>query len=68
MNQRIIIKVATDGSTQVRTEGFTGNRCRLASAFIERALGSQQSEQLTADYFKSCSVAQPNQLKHGESE
>ena len=44
MNQRIVINVATDGSTEVRTEGFSGSSCRQASEFLERALGSKQSE------------------------
>ena len=66
MSQRIIIKVAADGSTEVRTEGFTGTQCRQASEFIEKALGSRQSEQLTSEFFKSTAANQHTQSQQGE--
>ena len=68
MSQRIIIKVATDGSTQVSTEGFAGSSCQQASQFIERALGSRQSEQLTQDYFKTGIEAGNNILEQGQGQ
>ncbi len=64
--KRIIIKVSTDGSTQVSTEGFIGNSCRQASELMERALGLRQSEQLTADYYKTTSSTESNELRQGE--
>jgi hypothetical protein len=66
LSQRIIIKVAADGSTQVSTEGFVGSGCQKASQFIERALGSRQSEQLTQDYCKTGIEAGNNTLEQGE--
>jgi hypothetical protein len=68
MSKRIVIKVATDGSTQVRTEGFVGRSCRQASEFIERALGSRQSESLTSEYFNTSSTTEANQLHQGEGQ
>ena len=65
MSQRIVIKVAPNGQTEVRTEGFTGSSCQRASQFIERALGSKQTEQLTQDYFKTSIDAANQQLKQG---
>ena len=54
--------------TEVSTEGFAGSSCQKASQFIERALGSRQSEQLTADYYKTASATEANQLKQGEGQ
>jgi len=68
LSQRIVIKIALDGSTEVRTEGFAGGQCRQASQFIERALGSRQSEQLTQDFYKSSIEAATNTLQQGESQ
>jgi len=39
MSPTIEIIVAPNGRSQVQTKGFTGNSCRLASGFIEQALG-----------------------------
>lgn len=66
MSGRIVIHVATNGETKVQTEGFTGTSCQAASRFIERALGSVTSEQLTQDYFQSSIEAGQSQLQQGE--
>jgi hypothetical protein len=68
LNPRIIIKVAKDGSTEVRTEGFVGNSCRQASELIERALGTRQSESLTSEYFNTTSTNETKQLHQGEGQ
>ena len=65
MSQRIVIKVAPNGETEVRTEGFTGSSCQKASQFIERALGQKQTEQLTQDYFKTSIDSGNQQLNQG---
>ena len=67
MSQRIIITVAKDGATEVRTEGFAGNGCIKASQFIERALGTKSTEQLTSEYFQS-SVSQSPQVTQGNKQ
>ena len=66
MSQKIIIKVAPTGETEVRTEGFVGNSCQKASQFIERALGSKQTEQLTQDFYMSSTESASNTLNQGE--
>ena len=53
MNRRIEITVAKDGSTKVETKGFFGSACRLASQFIEHALGKATDEQLTSEFYES---------------
>jgi hypothetical protein len=68
LSQRIIIKVSPNGETEVRTEGFAGSTCQKASSFIERALGSRQSEQLTQDYYKASTEAGTSELNQGESQ
>lgn len=65
MNQRIIVRVATDGNTEVRTEGFAGGSCRQASELIERALGDQKSEQLTQEFYMTSTDAGTNTLQSG---
>ena len=48
--RNIEIIVAPSGETKVETKGFAGEECREASKFVERALGRQTSEQLTAEF------------------
>ena len=50
MSQTIEIIVSPTGETQVETKGFSGSECRDASRFIEEALGTQVSEQFTAEF------------------
>ena len=50
MTQVIEVIVSPQGQTRVETKGFTGASCRLASRFLEEALGSRLSEQLTAEF------------------
>ncbi len=52
-NRTIEIIVKTDGQTVVETKGFTGTSCQDASRFIEQALGTRESEQLTAEFHQS---------------
>jgi hypothetical protein len=51
----IEIVVAPDGSSRIETRGYTGPECRLASAFLEKSLGRQSSEQLTAAFHQVAS-------------
>jgi len=68
LSQRIVIKVAPNGATEVRTEGFSGNSCQKASQFIERALGSRKSEQLTQDFYSASTNAGTHTLNQGEGQ
>jgi len=43
----IEISFVTKGQTKVETRGFTGGECRVASRFIEQALGQGTDEKLT---------------------
>jgi hypothetical protein len=52
----IDVIVAPDGSSRVQTNGFTGSQCKEASRFLEQALGTIQSEQLTADFYHTQST------------
>jgi len=51
MSQILEVIVSADGSTRVETRGFSGSQCRLASQFLEAALGSRLSETLTEAYY-----------------
>lgn len=50
MNKIIEIIVSPTGETRVETKGFTGNSCREASRFLERALGTRTAEHFTAEF------------------
>lgn len=52
-NRTIEIIVSPDGKTRVETKGFAGSECREASRFVERALGIQVDEQLTAEFYQT---------------
>jgi len=52
----IDVIVAPDGSSRVQTNGFTGSQCKEASRFLEQALGTVQSEQLTGDFYRTQST------------
>ena len=65
MSRTIEIIVAPNGQSQVQTKGFTGSSCRLASGFIEQALGQRTSEQMTAEFYQQVSQPQPHHLKGG---
>lgn len=58
MTKTIEIIVAPDGSLRLQTRGFEGSACKLASEFLERALGAKQTEQLTADYYTTPTAAE----------
>ena len=57
-SRTIEITVKPDGSTSLETKGFAGNGCRAASEFLERALGSRASEQLTTEFHQSVVATQ----------
>ena len=48
----IEITVSPKGETTVQTKGFTGSECRLASQFVEEALGQRTAEQLTSEFYQ----------------
>ena len=64
MKRVIEITVAPDGQTKVETKGFIGNACRLASEFIEKALGKRLGEQLTSEFHQG--VKQQQSARQGE--
>ena len=60
--KQIEIIVAPDGSSRVETKGFAGSSCQQASRFLEQALGEKQSEQLTAEFYRT-NVSQEQQAR-----
>jgi Protein of unknown function (DUF2997) len=53
LNKTIEITVGPTGETKVETKGFSGPECRIASQFVEQALGKQTSEQLKGGFYNS---------------
>ena len=67
MKPQIEIIIGPDGTPKVETLGFQGSGCRMASLFIEKALGSRISEQLKPAFYQQSD--QHQQHRHiGESE
>ncbi len=53
MSKTIEIVVGPKGETRVETKGFNGPECRIASQFIEQALGNRTSEQLKGEFYNA---------------
>ena len=60
----IEIIVSPDGQTRVETSGFVGVECREASRFIEQALGQQENEQLTSEFYQATEQRISNQQQN----
>lgn len=56
--KHIEVIVSPAGATQVQTRGFTGGACKLASEFLEKALGQRVGEQLTPEFYQSVQAEQ----------
>jgi Protein of unknown function (DUF2997) len=50
MSKTIEIIVSPKGETKIETKGFSGSECRLASQFVEQALGQRTAEQMTGEF------------------
>ena len=61
----IIVIVSPEGNARLETKGFAGAGCRDASRAIERALGSQTSEQLTPEFHQTASTEQ-HHVQHSD--
>jgi hypothetical protein len=46
----IEVTISPKGEAKVETKGFLGGECRLASQFVEIALGQKTAETLTAEF------------------
>ena len=51
-DKMIEITVGPKGETTVQTKGFSGSECRLASQYVEQALGQRTAEQMTAEFYQ----------------
>jgi Protein of unknown function (DUF2997) len=58
MNKTIEIIVSPKGETKIETKGFSGAECRLASQFVEVALGQRTAEQMTGEFYNAQQVDQ----------
>ena len=63
MTKKIEITVRPDGSTSIKTTGFTGGSCRDATRELERALGMSGRESLLPEFFNQNSTGE--QLRQG---
>jgi len=61
--KRIEITVSPEGTTSIKTLGFTGGSCRDATRDLERALGLAGKESLLPEYYKRAQTG--DQVRQG---
>jgi len=61
--KRIEITVSPEGTTSIKTSGFTGSSCKDATRDLERALGVAGRETLQPEYFHQGNTGE--QLRQG---
>jgi hypothetical protein len=57
MLKKIIVTVSPSGETKIETKGYAGSACKLASKFLEDALGERVSETLTPEFYGTTASA-----------
>ena len=62
--KKIEITVSPEGTTSIKTTGFTGSSCRDATRDLERALGVSGRESLLPEYFQQANTGE--QLRQGQ--
>ena len=66
MARQIKIRFNKQAETTVETIGFVGDECTSASNLIEKALGTQTSNENTADFYRESEVHQHARLDGAE--
>ena len=66
MTRQIKIRFNKQAETTVETIGFVGNECTGAANFIEKALGTQTSNENTAEFYRESEVHQHARLDGSE--
>jgi hypothetical protein len=56
MSKTIQITFNPDGATEIKTIGFRGNSCMMATEFLKKALGSVLNTKKTPEYFQAEAV------------
>jgi hypothetical protein len=62
-SKKIEITVSPEGTTSIKTTGFTGRPCKDATRDLERALGVAGRESLQPEYFQQ--QASQSQIQQG---
>jgi len=63
-DKKIEITVSPQGTTNIKTSGFSGGSCRDATRELERALGVAGSETLLPEFYGRAGVGQ--QVQQGQ--
>jgi predicted lipase len=53
LSKIIEVTISPKGQTKIETRGFSGAECRLASQFVEIALGQRTAEQMTGEFYNA---------------
>jgi|APSaa5957512576_1039674.scaffolds.fasta_scaffold392899_1 hypothetical protein len=63
--KKIRVVVGKDGSTQIRTEGFSGVECKEATKNLKKALGTVTKDSNTQEFYNESTVDQVNTNGNG---
>jgi len=58
--EELEIIILRDGTVQVRTRGFSGNRCLAATKELEEATGTVIQRNLTSSYYEQNNTVKDN--------
>ena len=53
MTKTIVVLIAPNGTVQLQTQGFLGSQCRVASQFLQDALGNATHEHPTSEFYQA---------------
>ena len=61
MSEVVTVEISPTGEVSVKTQGFTGAKCKQATAALEAALGNTVKDDITREFHQgaTCSLPQP---------
>lgn len=58
-HEELEIEIGPDGKVKVRTIGIKGARCLEVASIVARAVGHEESRQMTSEYYEA-----PGEVRH----
>jgi len=66
MSEVITVEISPTGNVSVKTQGFTGAKCKQATKALEAALGSTLKDEHTREFHQGASCSLPQQQQAGQ--
>ena len=64
MSERVEVIISKDGTTEIKTSGFTGAKCNITIDALEKELGTIVETKKTSEYYDADENQYLNILKH----